>query len=368
MIDVKEKDIIKNLNINKANITKYFKKLTKMKIQKNPNKSRNIKKKAAVGLLTFTIGTGPIIYLLENNLKDNAGNTFTSASEVYKCIDENDNLDDNEKEIIYYISDFIEDYYYYMDTDLVENQLSKFDIKYKNTTEQSITGSWHPIIKNMNFYTFASSDELDKNQGVASHELLHLLSTSILSGYSKLLYEGITSLINYEYSEGEYCNLYYKQVLVVQSLCEILGGDCVIKSYLQSDEDIIRDRLLKIDNDEDRVDRLFKNFDRYQYIYDESIDYFEIELDDNTYQEYCEIKELEQDVLTSIVEDLKYYYETKTKKELSASDIMADYLDRLIEDNNQIVIDDNKTTIYFNDWNIPSLYFPKSDKVLTKNN
>lgn len=321
-----------------------------------------------MGLLAFTIGTSPIIYLLENNLKENAGNTFTSASEVYKCIDGNDNLDDNEKEIIYYISDFIEDYYYYLDTDLVENQLSKFDIKYKNTTEQSITGSWHPITKNMKFYTFDSSDDLEKNQSVASHELLHLLSTSVLSGYSKFLYEGITSLINYEYSQGQYCNLYYKQVLITQSLCEILGGKCVVKSYLQSDEDIIKDRLLKMDNDEDRVDRLFKNFDRYQYIYDELIDYVEIELDDSTYQDYCEISKLKKEILINIAEDLKYYYEAKTQKELSSSDIMADYLDRLIEDDCQIVIDDNKTTIYFNDWNIPSSYFPKSEKVLTKSN
>ena len=77
-----------------------------------------------------------------------------------------------------------------------------------------------------------------------------MLSTSD-KDYSNFLSEGVTSLICSEYDLTP--DAYFRQAVVVRMLCEIIGSDIVMESFLQSDFKLIEDELLKIDNDKEKM-------------------------------------------------------------------------------------------------------------------
>ena len=210
---------IKNLKINISKIKKSNKQFKLRKEERIKNLKMLI---ALLATANIAMGAGISTFLIQKLVMPHYHERVSDVSSLYKSIEENTNLDKNEKKILNYVSEFIDEYYYYMDKNEVEDKLSNFDIEYKTQKDKNVTGSWNSMFCDMTFYTMSSSKDLKNNSEVVSHELYHLLSGDI---YNKCLAEGIASLINYEYSDYENQDSYYKQLLIAQIFCEIIDPE-----------------------------------------------------------------------------------------------------------------------------------------------
>ena len=214
-------------------------------------------------------------------------------------------------------------------------------------------------IKQSNIKVIAINSNMSygRQRFTVAHELYHLLSGDI---YNKCLEEGITSLINYEYSDYENQDSYYKQLLIAQILCEIIDPELVVKSYLQADTSIITDELFKIDNNKTRYKRLFKNLSRYQEVFNEYLEYTEVDLEKGSYNDYLNLKNIEEDLLKSIKSDLKFYYDHSKNRKDEAT--VEDYFDKLTTDYDIVVNSNNNKNkiVYMGDYNTESKYLRKT--------
>ena len=356
MINKTKKNIITNLKYN-LNIFSESSNKIRYKLNNNTTDLKNFKRFIAFLATTdFILSLGTLSLIIDKQIMPRYHERVSNTSDLYKSINSNENLDDKEKEILTYVSDFISDYYYYMDDEDVNQKLSTFDIKYEETSDNHLAGTWNSWFNEMTFYNCDYSVELNSNQDVVSHELYHLLSGDI---YNPCLREGITSLINYEYSNYQNTDGYFKQLLMSQILCEIIDPELIIKSYLQSDISILKTELLKIDDDKSRFKRLLNNMENYQLLFDQYLNYVEVELDEITYNEYLQLKDCKQNLLDSIKEDLQFYYQQSGKE--SNSELVNNYLEKLVFDYDKIIENDNKKVVYICDRNIPSNYFTKQD-------
>ncbi|MBS5720195.1 MAG: hypothetical protein KHW57_05975 [Clostridium sp.] len=345
---------IKNLRINISKIKKSNKNFKLRKEERIKNLKMLI---ALLATANIAMGAGISTFLIQKLVMPHYHERVSDVSSLYKSIEENTNLDKNEKKILNYVSEFIDEYYYYMDKNEVEDKLSNFDIEYKTQKDKNVTGSWNSMFCDMTFYTMSSSKDLKNNSEVVSHELYHLLSGDI---YNKCLAEGIASLINYEYSDYENQDSYYKQLLIAQILCEIIDPELVVKSYLQADTSIITDELFKIDNNKTRYKRLFKNLTRYQEVFNKYLEYTEVDLEKGSYNDYLNLKNIEEDLLKSIKSDLKFYYDHSKNRKDEAT--VKDYFDKLTTDYDIVVNSNNNKNkiVYVGDYNTESKYLRKT--------
>ena len=303
---------IKNLKINISKIKKSNKHFKLKKEERIKNLKMLI---ALLATANIAMGTGISTFLIQKLVMPHYHERVSDVSSLYKSIEENTNLDKN------------------------------------------VTGSWNSMFCDMTFYTMSSSKDLKDNSEVVSHELYHLLSGDI---YNKCLAEGIASLINYEYSDYENQDSYYKQLLIAQILCEIIDPELVVKSYLQADTSIITDELFKIDNNKTRYKRLFKNLSRYQEIFNEYLEYTEVDLEKGSYNDYLNLKNIEEDLLKSIKSDLKFYYDHSKNRKDEAT--VEDYFDKLTTDYDKVVNSNNNKNkiVYMGDYNTESKYLRKT--------
>ena len=239
-----------------------------------------------------------------------------STKELYTAINTNPNLTEDEKEVLDNISDFLDDYYYYIDYNTACPQLNNFDINYEEIDcDNSIytAGDWSSFTHDMNIYTCDGEPCCLEDNPVAGHELIHLISVDG-SYYPDALEEGIDSLILAEYSN--YYDAYYKQRLITMMLCEIVNPDSIIKSFLRKDFSIIEDELLTIDEDKSNLKALKTLLDKYHDNYIECCDYYDKKLSSNILlkNKAHTCFKREQEYLCKINDILCDYYTKKTGK------------------------------------------------------
>ncbi len=203
------------------------------------------------------------ISLLSPNYKTSITKTLNDPNELYSYINSNTNLDKTEKQIINGSWNFIEDYYQSLDYDYITTQLQKFDIKYEKISP-TFSGTWNTTTSTITLYGLENKTQILEKQSAANHEFIHLLSNG-QNNIPPFLKEGIDALICLEYDISR--PSYKKQYTTVQLLCEIINPDLIIKSYLQGDINIIKQELLKIDNDPEKLEELFTCFDNYHQIF-----------------------------------------------------------------------------------------------------
>lgn len=310
----------------------------------------------ALSIILFGRGFTNKYSLLKSNSEQ-----FESPNEIYNVIEQNEHLDENEKEMIYYISDFIEDYYQYFDKELVSKRLEDFEVKYKKTNDRSVVGSWSPFSQKMCFYNINNSTQIKNDQDVASHEMMHLVCRQQFLNYSTTLGEAIDSLICYEYSDYEDINLYYKHILIAQCLCELTTSDTVVESYLQADLKLLKKEIKKIDASNTRVNRLIMNIESFHNAFCDYAYYLGQNLNEIEYRDYLNAVTKKDNILTDIEKDLKYYYEKKEGRSITEDDVMYQYLSALVHNDDIVVKQDDNYKIYLDENSHPpkSKYFVK---------
>ena len=227
------------------------------------------------------------------------------------AISNNDNIDDKEKKYLEDIKSFLSDYEKYIDEKIAFERLEKFDIIYKENKENgpiitkgSYSGKDDEII-----YYITDNDNEEKRKRVISHELLHLVSTHD-NYYPKVLNEGITSVICYEYNLNE--DSYFKNRLIAYMLCEIVSSETVVESYLKGDFSIIEKKLYEIIPDKKIIEKLEENLNAYYEYNNLTNEYLGKELDEYKDAIYKGYSDARDESLNKIANILCGYY---TKKE-----------------------------------------------------
>ena len=247
---------------------------------------------------------------------------FTNSSEVYEYINRNPYLDEEEKKSIYYIDEFVNDYYYLLDVEALKDKLPTFDIDYrkgKNDSLESskILGSWKPNINVINFYYCNNSADISDNKSAAAHEYYHLMSAKYEGKYSECLSEGVTSLLNYEYSDFKNVDFYKKEREIARMISILVGRENLIKSYTHCDNDILKNSLHKISTDDDVLKSLFKNIEDFHKTNLKILDYLDRTLDRKEYFEYQKITDQRYRLMVEVAKNLNHY---AMSKEISHGD------------------------------------------------
>lgn len=273
----------------------------------------------------------------------------SDPTDLYDAINKNDNLDEKEKRLIDNSWIFINDYYQYIDFTNVENVLEDFDILYSSDSSGGTAATWNNDKKVITIY--GDTDILEKSSS-ANHEFIHMLSTSD-KDYSNFLSEGVTSLICSEYDLTP--DAYFRQAVVVRMLCEIIGSDIVMESFLQSDFKLIEDELLKIDNDKEKIEELTNYFEEFEKDFYERADLPAKLVNKEQEEQHNKLVKEEDGLAIKINNILCYYYTQKTGKDVLAFNkigvnrcdadiVMGIYSDSLINNSNP----ENFNTNYFN--------------------
>ena len=321
-------------------------------VQKYYKNNQKISNFLCFSSVLVLISSYNLLSLLSSN--ENKYDNVTSEN-LSLIVSDNDSLDSKEQEVFENINEFIDDYGYYLEDNKVCDNLLNLNIKYgsdENISSDSIAASWNPNTQTISLYCCETSSDIGQYEGVVSHELYHLLSTNEDKEYSACLSEGITCLINYEYSDYKNTDYYYKQQLIAQALCTIVGKDVLIKSYLKYDEDILKKKLLNIYHDETVVNEFFYNIDRYHTLNTEYLQYINKKLSGKEKDNYYNLREKMNNTLNTISKELEFYY---TQKNDSTAPNIDCYLTELVN-NNDIVTEDKlyRITVTLNDKNIES--------------
>lgn len=253
-----------------------------------------------------------------NSFRRNKEDVQVSKEDIkylYTAINSNPNLNDEEKESLSNLYEFIEDYYYLIDFDFACFKLNTFDIKYEEIEDVSIpaTGTWNHSTNDMTLYLTDDEDIDFSDNPIVDHELLHLISVDN-SYFPRALEEGIDSLVISEYDS--FNDAYHKQRVITMMLCEIVDPDIIIESYLKKDFSIIEKELLKIDSDSNLLAILEESLDSYQDIFLDINKYYGKDLDDEEVEEAKTYFEDEHTVVEKINDILCHYYTLKTEKEV----------------------------------------------------
>ena len=252
-------------------------------------------------------------FLLSNGvnalLNVNDDDSFQSTESVYEYIDKNPYLDDEEKESLSYVSDFIDDYYNLLDASVLRDRLQNFDIDYKDSKPEApgIYGAWMPNINVVKFYYCENSDDISKNASIASHEYYHLLSVKYDKEYSECLSEGVTSLLNYEYSDFKNKDYYVKERQIARMLSLIIGKDKLIQSYLKYDSDMLKKSLREISTNREQLDNLFVNMKELHNINIEISKYVEKVLSDEEYDKFEELLNKKQKLVVKVARNINHF-------------------------------------------------------------
>ena len=177
--------------------------------------------------------------------------------------------------------------------------------------------------------------------------------------------------IEYRYLDINNIKEYIKLATYNDNIYSIKVSDIVLNSNssdvitIKVDEDnknIIIDytNLFKIDNNKTRYKRLFKNLSRYQEIFNEYLEYTEVDLEKGSYNDYLNLKNIEEDLLKSIKSDLKFYYDHSKNRKNEAT--VEDYFDKLTTDYDIVVNSNNNKNkiVYMGDYNTESKYLRKT--------
>lgn len=200
------------------------------------------------------------IEIIENEdelLEELEDSTNLSATEknnqvVFHAVLKNNNLNNKEKELIYNLTDVVDDNKN-IDKVSIYNVLKNLDIEY-TTRPESYDESVYAIYsyKENKIYIFGNENEL--NLKIILHELIHTLFTNEKTiNLPKYIIEGVTQLLTDEYfSSIPFIekNTYPFDVTMIKILCEMVGSEKVLEAYTTGNMDIILEELNKSEPEE----------------------------------------------------------------------------------------------------------------------
>lgn len=179
---------------------------------------------------------------------------------------ENTNLTEDEKKIIYSLTDVISDNPY-LDEKEAYKSLRRVDIVYPDRGKdfaEDVLGTYNYTEELIRIF------EDNKNHDTATHELIHCLYTNKkTAGLPEYLYEGMTELLSNEYfSDSPFIEIgsYPFEIVMIKQLCEMVGSDNVLKTYSTGDMNIILNELSKTVSKEEseefltNVELVFKDY------------------------------------------------------------------------------------------------------------
>ena len=179
---------------------------------------------------------------------------------VLGAVLENEKLNNNEKDLIYQMTDLINENRYLDKTEAYDG-LRKLDIVYDKNADygKDVMGVYDDY-KNQ----IVIIEDNEENETLL-HELVHCTYSD--DNYHKLpnfINEGMTELLTNEYfSDNPFLEekSYPYEITMVKMLCEVIGEDKVLEAYSKEDTTILVDELNKV-MQIDNADELLKNMDK----------------------------------------------------------------------------------------------------------
>lgn len=287
--------------------------------RKNLEKRNNLLTGITITAVYGIFVLGPGFNFIKNKLEE--FNSKNRINRIYSSASNNDNINDEEKDYLNDLKTFLTDYEKYVDVSTACDRLKNLDIVYVESKEDGpivTKGAWS-VQNDKITYFINDRDSKNEKRSVISHELVHLISTHD-TYYPKLLSEGITSTICYEYNLNE--DSYLKNRLITYMLCETISSDAVIESYLKGDYSIIEKKLYEIIPDNKIIENLRENFATYDQYNHLTNEYLGKELDDCSETMYKGYRDIRDEALNKIADILIAYYTEKTDKLVGDSKVV----------------------------------------------
>lgn len=297
--------------------------------RKKTDKRLRLSKSKFLLIMAMTFFTGACVGRCSSNRDKELEVTNTAAvtanettsvltlNDLYEAINSNDNLNENEKKVLDNVMPFLQDYSDYISyNDLIDN-LSNFDIVYENrerTKDFNLGGTWSRSNQLITLYNSKEEDLLNEDSCI-NHEMVHLLCEH-KNDYPRFFTEGLDALVCEEYGFDSFGH-YPCQVLFSRMLCEVIDPEIVMESYIKQDFSIIRNELLKIDSNEEKLDAMLNELDNFHEKYRKvnQVLYFPIESSEEQLSIANSFYE-GNDSLHKATETLLDYYKKKTGKKV----------------------------------------------------
>lgn len=240
-------------------------------------------------LLTLQISLGSFIgyyvgyhnaYYEEKIRKDIAALNEEDISilDMEKYIDENENLNDEEKQVLKNHLFILEDNEDYINKQVICNRLCSVDIFYEDLNDifnsVILTMAKYNMPKN-EITVFCGQEGMDLNDTSGyyeylSHEINHIYEEEKAS-LGKGLREALNEIFTQEYLEISSDSAYKYQRRAVYPLIELLGPEAMRKCHFKGNCDNIIKELMNIIPDEDKAILLLGLFDNFEQNYVEQI-------------------------------------------------------------------------------------------------
>ena len=163
----------------------------------------------------------------------------TTIEDIYISVNENSNLTEEEKEVIFSLNNLLEENPY-LDIKTAKENLSTLKIVYKpELKKNNVLGIYDPETNTIEIYE-------DINNETLIHELLHCIFYHSDNNLPKYIIEGVTELLTNEYFiENPYLeeSCYPFEITMVKILCDIVGSESVLKSYSTGDFQYVKDSM-----------------------------------------------------------------------------------------------------------------------------
>ena len=184
---------------------------------------------------------------LEENLCDETGLDIDKDDNaiILDAVIKNDNLTDEEKEFIYGYSELLNDNPY-LDKSEAYNNLQKVDIIYNEDLDygDDVMGIYDGRKNRIEI------KEETKNQAVLSHEVIHCIyDNDYYYNNPNFFDEGMTELLSNEYFEEEPFKeemCYPFEIIMVKTLCEVVGEDVVLEAYSKESVSIVEKKIEEV--------------------------------------------------------------------------------------------------------------------------
>lgn len=232
----------------------------------------------------------------------------------------NENLDDNEKKLVYQLSTLISENPY-LDIDLSYDSLLKLRIEYLGKSDKYDDDTL-AIYSNADNKISVFQTKEETNYEILLHELVHTIFTNKKTiKLPKYLIEGETELLTNEYLSATPFlekTTYPFEVAMIKLLCEMVGEDAVLEAYTTGNLNVITSKLL-LDNNYleaanflSNIDIIFTSFSNKEKIPEKNYNEFIVYMEKFFYNKYYnneekqEIYEYYKGIINIIYEDDQY--------------------------------------------------------------
>lgn len=282
-----------------------------------------------------------------NNIEKSSQYSAAEVKELLVAsIDENNNLNQEEKSLIKsYVWAFVENKNY-LDLEYISNMFSELKIIYDSKIN-NINGKYNSEDNILYFYGASNINEVAAI--TFTHELFHTMQKNRNKNNNTFLIETVNTIFNEEY-RGTYENsIYDNYYFYTKMLIEIIGSEPFKKYQGYNSLDPIVEALVNIYGSKTDATRLLYDLDKIKILYDNP-----------SSENIQEITKLEHE----IIDNINRYYNNKYGIDMENDLIMLSYYDNakfleIIEDkylpksnNKNILVTQNYVMSYLRNTNI----------------